>query len=305
MAENVIESQEGVNAMISAQALIDQFLFALANLWGYIWGTAGVLWTQARQDQKVKYMVDTYGTGWKNSSAAKKDKYYYAALYGSKWINHYVADCSGLFVWAFKQLSGKIAHSSNSIYKNYCTVKGQLSKGKRTDGQELRPATAVFTGTADSHGHIGLYIGDGRVIEASGTQVGVIESKVTDKKWTYWGELKSVSYDGAEPSGKPTIRKGDRGPYVALAQTELIQQGYSCGNKGADGIFGNDTLAAVKAFQQANGLDPDGVVGPLTWAALDSTERVLYTVTVPHLTLIQADELIAKYPGSQKTEEAR
>ena len=35
---------------------------------------------------------------------------------------------------------------------------------------------------------------DGDVIEAAGTQQGVIKSKVTASKWTYWGELKAVDY---------------------------------------------------------------------------------------------------------------
>jgi peptidoglycan hydrolase-like protein with peptidoglycan-binding domain len=35
-----------------------------------------------------------------------------------------------------------------------------------------------------------------------------------------------------------------------------------------DGVLGSQTLAALKAFQQAHGLRPDGVVGPQTRSAL-------------------------------------
>jgi len=40
----------------------------------------------------------------------------------------------------------------------------------------------------------------------------------------------------------------------------------------ADGIFGSGTKRAVEGFQESRGLEPDGVVGPLTWRALSNTE---------------------------------
>lgn len=49
-------------------------------------------------------------------------------------------------------------------------------------------------------------------------------------------------------------------------QELLNALGYDCGS--VDGIFGSKTKAAVLAFQKANGLGVDGIVGPLTWAKL-------------------------------------
>lgn len=49
-------------------------------------------------------------------------------------------------------------------------------------------------------------------------------------------------------------------------QTALARLGYTPGP--IDGIWGRQTLAAVKAFQAKRGLHVDGVVGPLTRAAL-------------------------------------
>lgn len=194
-------------ADISAVDLINQFKYALANKWGYIWGKAGIKWTQQAQDNLVQYMVNKYGTNWKNSAEAKKDDRYQSALNGSKWIGHYVADCSGLFSWAFKELGGYMYHGSNTMYDKYCTSKGKLSGGKRTDGRDLQPGTAVFVEKSDGKkSHVGLYIGDGKVIEAASTAKGVITSSVTDTKWKCWGELKGVSY-GESPEPEP-VPKG-------------------------------------------------------------------------------------------------
>jgi D-alanyl-D-alanine carboxypeptidase/Putative peptidoglycan binding domain len=62
------------------------------------------------------------------------------------------------------------------------------------------------------------------------------------------------------------LRRGDpSGPAVWAVQDELAEAGvYTAGR----GPFGPRTEAAVRAFQTAHGLDSDGVVGPLTWAAL-------------------------------------
>lgn len=291
--------------MISTQALIEKFKYALDNDCGYIWGTAGIMWTAAKQAQLEK-----------TTDADRKS----GRLYGAKWIGHMVADCSGLFSWAFKQLGGYMYHGSNTMWNKYCTAKGELKNGKRTDGKELKPGTAIFTHntSTDVRGHVGLYIGDGWVIEASGTINGVIKTKITISKWVEWGELKGVDYGTADPDvitdpddnmTLGTIRKGDKGPVVKYTQQLLLDRGYKLPRYGADGDYGSETVAAVKAFQKDWGLTQDGIIGPKTWAMLKSSpeapaeDRKLYKVTVRGLTREQATELTGKYPGSNMEEE--
>ncbi len=63
-----------------------------------------------------------------------------------------------------------------------------------------------------------------------------------------------------------TLRQGAKGASVQLLQALLKTAGAP--SLTVDSNFGPATLAAVKAFQQAHGLKPDGVVGPATWKAL-------------------------------------
>ena len=268
---------------IPTEELIQKFKQALNDNWGYIWGTAGIEWTEAKQKTV------------KNEMAQK---------YGAKWIGHRVADCSGLFSWAFKDLCSYTPHGSNSIWDRYCVNKGQLINGHRSDGFELKPGTAVFKcedGTNRSH--IGLYIGNNTVIEAASTQQGVITTKITNKKWSEWGELKYVDYGEKQTmKDRRTVRYNCKGEDVKELQVMLNAAGYSCGEP--DGIFGNRTFSAVKNFQASRGLVADGIVGPKTWAALESIggNQRLYKVTITGISQEEATKLRGMYPGKTTAE---
>jgi lysozyme family protein len=58
---------------------------------------------------------------------------------------------------------------------------------------------------------------------------------------------------------------GNHGPVVSALQYLLRAHGYELD---VDGTFGSEVDAAVRAFQTAEGLIADGIVGPQTWAAL-------------------------------------
>ena len=300
---------------MTAEELNEKFRFALDNHWGYIWGTAGIEWTQARQNQKINYLVSKYGADWKKNSDAKNDNYYMCGMYGSKWIGHMVSDCSGMFVWAFKQFGLGMSHISSNIYKSYCSTKGKLTDDLK---KTILPGTAVFTGkTADNHPHVGLYIGNGKIIEAHGTQAGVVTANISESRWTWFGQLKNVEYSASEapeqpsaPAGDkesattlPTLKRGSKGEYVTLLQTKLVNQGYSVGSYGIDGDFGSATEKAVKQFQRDHGLTADGIVGAKTWAAINAVsnnepaKETRYTVTICGLTADKAKEVTGKYGG--------
>lgn len=232
--------------MITAQALIAKFQYALDQKWGYIWGGTGQTWTQAKQDAATRSMT---------------------VKYGSRWIGKRVADCSGLFSWSFKELGGYMYHGSNTMWNKYCTSKGTLQ-----GGITIRPGTAVFlVNSAGSRHHVGLFIGDDTVIEAKGTAYGVVTSKLSH--WDEWGELTGVDYtnEGSE-TVVATLSKGDTGEAVRVLQNKLLVLGYSLPKYGADGSYGAETTAAVMAFQTRKGLVADGICGPITQAALESVD---------------------------------
>ena len=63
----------------------------------------------------------------------------------------------------------------------------------------------------------------------------------------------------------PIVRRGDGGANVRALQRLLLHRGE---NLDPDGVFGPSTEAAVKAFQSANGLGADGAVGTQTWSKI-------------------------------------
>jgi len=70
----------------------------------------------------------------------------------------------------------------------------------------------------------------------------------------------------------PVLKKGSSGPDVLTLQSTLKQLGFD--PHGVDGVFGPGCEAAVIAFQQSKGLTPDGIVGPATMAALQTSAAV-------------------------------
>jgi peptidoglycan hydrolase-like protein with peptidoglycan-binding domain len=62
-----------------------------------------------------------------------------------------------------------------------------------------------------------------------------------------------------------------QGDDVIMLQQRLLELGYSEVGE-VDGFFGPLTDQAVRHFQQVNGLEVDGVVGPVTWALLFSAQ---------------------------------
>ena len=69
---------------------------------------------------------------------------------------------------------------------------------------------------------------------------------------------------------EPVLRPGASGEVVRQLQQALKDLGYDPG--AVDGQFGSRTEAAVRAFQSAQGIDVDGIVGDVTWLNIDEAD---------------------------------
>lgn len=178
----LIPESKKVIPIVSAKDFILQILIPLRMAWGYIWGYAGTMWTAELQD-KIEKTTD------ENRQASRQ--------YGSQWIGRMVADCSGLVRWALRQLGAEIPHQARYQYTDHCRAKGKLINGRRDDGKDILPGTAVFLQAPQERiHHVGVYVGSGICVEAKGARYGVVTSKLDH--WDHWGELKAVDYTDAE-----------------------------------------------------------------------------------------------------------
>lgn len=203
----------------------------------------------------------------------------FQSQYGQK-----VHDCAGLikgYRWCDspdgKPIYNMVQDVSVAGLFDQCRDKGDIAS------MPDMPGVCVFRGDL---GHVGVYIGDAQVIEARGHAQGVIKTSLKSNNWAFWGKPDWIDYGsatGATVSGTsetsgisgytytvqlPLLKQGATGGYVKTLQRLLIAAGLSVGADGADGEFGENTKKAVIKFQQLHGLEDDGEVGGMTWAAL-------------------------------------
>lgn len=127
--------------------------------------------------------------------------------------------------------------------------------------QEKLNAKGFHSGNADGIFGAKTYAAVTAFQKANSLGVDGIVGKLT------WAKLYDATPVNVTPvTTQPMLRTGSRGDAVRKLQELLNAKGYTCGS--VDGIFGSKTYAAVLAFQKANGLAADGIVGSLTWGKL-------------------------------------
>ena len=232
---------------LTSSELVKYFQNAVDKKWGYVWSLNGTLYTEAIA-RKYKER--------KKSTSEWRDPETYWTEDCAKWFGRMCADCSGGIVGAIRTKNPSYTDRTANTFKN------QFTKSGKIDSIPEIPGLAVWRS-----GHIGIYEGNGYILEFRGTNYGAVRTKVTNRNFTRWGMLRDVIYD--EVSNEWVVTRllkhtnpMQTGDDVRELQVRLNANGFSCGK--ADGILGKKTKAAVVSYQKAHGLKVDGIAGKNT-----------------------------------------
>ena len=159
---------------------------------------------------------------------------------------------------------------------------GRIKSSQEKWGGSLRPYSISKADPFDTHGGGGHGVGMSQHGAMAMAKQGYSYRDILDFYWNATFDYKVLPYadtpvpehgtnftkEESSMTFTKNLRKGSKGEDVRYVQKRLIELGYDLGSYGADGDFGSKTLAAVKAYQKANKLTADGIVGKKTWAAL-------------------------------------
>ncbi len=157
--------------------LVEHCKIAEKEKWGYVYGTFGTVLTEPLLQQKLKQYPSKVKI--------------YESFIRENWMNKRIVDCVGLiksFLW---WNDGNIKYNLSEDKSANGTYNLAKEKGPIPTIPEM-PGICVW-----KDGHIGVYIGNGKVIEARGTKQGVIQSPLkgnSSVRWTHWFKYPYIHY---------------------------------------------------------------------------------------------------------------
>lgn len=156
--------------------------------WGYVWGTYGLILTEERFNAKLEQYPDDIGE--------------HEEFIRSHWIGRRTADCGGLikaYGWLNPE-THEISYGANDFtdYGANGMYYASPEKGTIETIPEI-PGLAVW-----HEGHIGIYIGNGEVIEAMGSRYGVVKTVLANGSWTDWLKIPGITYIEEPEDTAPT-----------------------------------------------------------------------------------------------------
>lgn len=156
--------------------------------WGYVWGTYGKVLDEALLERKLEQYPDTVGT--------------HEDFIRDHWLSGRTVDCIGLikgYCW-FDPATGNINYATNGMPDiNADYMANSVAEKGTIDTIPEIPGLAVWF-----PGHIGIYIGNGKVIEARSTRIGVVETNLSSGSWKYWIKIPYIQYIEEAPEAETT-----------------------------------------------------------------------------------------------------
>lgn len=139
-------------------------------------------------------------------------------------------DCSGFVYYVYHKLGLMPSRLSAASYYNRCP---------HIERADLRAGDLVFVHNGSKISHVGIYIGNDRVIHCKGRDAGAVEEKITAHGWNRYGRWAGV-YDGTiSPMGSSyvltlgalNIRTGSGKSYASLG---IVKRGVKLPYLGTD-----------------------------------------------------------------------
>lgn len=158
---------------------------AWENNWGYVWGTYGNVLTESLFEYKKEQYPDGVGN--------------YADFIEENWLGRRTADCVGLvkgYGW-LDTSDMTIGYAENGMPDYSANQMYQAAKDAGTlnaDYGSMDTMPEVVGLMLWKEGHVGVYIGNGYVIEAMGTKKGVVKTELAGRGWQGWCKLPYINY---------------------------------------------------------------------------------------------------------------
>jgi len=168
--------------MFTNLELVEHAKKALTEKWGYVYGTIGQILTESILKQKQQQYPDNINK--------------YLDYIKANYMGKRTVDCVNLiksYLWWDNQKNDVVYDIKYDKYEGtWMSADGAFSKA--TEKGDISTIPEIPGICVRYPGHIGVYIGNGEVIEARGTKYGVVKTKLKDRAWTHWLKYPGIEY---------------------------------------------------------------------------------------------------------------